>query len=44
MLTDSTFTIADFKGSSITLEYFEPYDILTPGKLVIGMVGKASGI
>jgi V8-like Glu-specific endopeptidase len=41
MQDDSTFVLADFKGSSLTLEYFEPSNCSFAGQLVIGRIGNA---
>lgn len=38
---DSTFTIADFSGNHVILEYFEPLDPQFEGKLIIGAIGQA---
>ncbi|HEX2394713.1 MAG TPA: T9SS type A sorting domain-containing protein [Bacteroidales bacterium] len=39
--TDSVFTIADFEGNHVILEYFEPENAEFIGKLIIGSLGQA---
>jgi len=41
MVADSTFAIADFSGSSLIIEYFEPTDAAFSGTLLLKQVSKA---
>jgi V8-like Glu-specific endopeptidase len=38
---DSLFTVADFPGNNLILEYFEPDNALFKGNLIIGSLGQA---
>jgi PKD repeat protein len=41
MQEDSSFVVADFKGDSLIVEYFEPYNKTFSGSVIIGSIGKA---
>jgi hypothetical protein len=39
--SDSAFTIADFKGNHVIVEYFEPFNAEFDGRIIIGAIGQA---
>lgn len=41
MRPDSTFSIADFQGNNVIVEYFEPVDAEFEGKVIIRSIGQA---